>query len=131
MNSSILVSEGCLEAARHVKEKRDSNTAVFRLAEGVLVPETEANWTHDELIRYLPQAELRLVLHELSFASHDGARRHEQLLIFWAPPGAGSGEDVYAAAYAALKNLLPDVRVHLTARSSEHLAHQRLVALAG
>ncbi|MFB6615170.1 hypothetical protein ACIGFK_16875 [Streptomyces sp. NPDC085524] len=131
MNSPDRVSEGCLEAAHHMKEKREINTAVFRLTAGVLVPEAEANWTHEEVIQHLPRTEPRLLLHELSFAAPDGARRHEQLLIFWAPPGTSAQEDVYTAAYSTLKDLLPEVRVHLTARSSEHLAHRRLVALAG
>ncbi|MEU3727211.1 cofilin family protein [Streptomyces sp. NPDC031705] len=131
MSSPVLVSEECLEALHHVKEKREVNTAVLRLAGGALVPEAVANWTHEELIQCLPLTEPRLVVHELAFATPGGARRNEPLLIFWMPSDAVGQEVDYTAAYTALRELLTDVHVHLTARRPDQLAYRRLVALAG
>ncbi|MFC9817017.1 hypothetical protein ACFVJM_33715 [Streptomyces virginiae] len=95
------------------------------------MPDVEANLTHEELVLALPADEPWLVLHELAFASPEGTRKHAQLLIFWMPPAAGEQEETYMAGFTALKEHLPDVRVHLTARRTGHLAYRRLVALAG
>ncbi|MFD9520711.1 hypothetical protein [Streptomyces sp. NPDC059979] len=79
----------------------------------------------------LPADEPRLVVHELSFASPDGTRRHAQLLIFWMPPDASEQEEeAFTAGFTALKEFLPDVHVHLTARRADQLGYRRLVALA-
>lgn len=75
--------------------------------------------------------EPRLVVHELAFASPESTRRHAQLLIFWMPPGAGAQEQAYSDGFAAAKEFLPAVHVHLTARRASQLEHRRLVALAG
>ncbi|APU43859.1 MULTISPECIES: cofilin family protein [unclassified Streptomyces] len=133
MSSPIGLSEGCVAAIRHLRELREVNTVVFRTADapGVLVPELEANLTHDELVQGLPSDEPRLVLHELSFASPEGTRRNELLLVLWMPAAAGEQEDAYTAGYSALKEYLADVHVHLTARRADQLAYRRLVALAG
>lgn len=98
---------------------------------GVLVPEVAGNLTHDELLQALPADEPRLVVHELSFASAEGTRRNEHLLIFWMPPDASGQEEAYTAGYTALKEFPIDVQVHLTARRTGQLEYQRLVALAG
>ncbi|MEU9182708.1 hypothetical protein AB0C90_39115 [Streptomyces sp. NPDC048550] len=132
MRSPAILSKGCLGALHRLKETREINTVILRYgdARGVLVPEVEANLTHDELVAALPADEARLVAHELCFASHEGARRNEQLLILWVPPDAGSQEAAYTAGYTALKELLTDVHIHLTARQTAQLAYRRLVALA-
>ncbi|MFI6417265.1 hypothetical protein ACIBG6_07610 [Streptomyces sp. NPDC050842] len=130
MSIPVRVAESCLEACRHVKELRDVNTAVLELDSGALVPETEANWTQDELLQNLPTDQARLIVHELSFATPNGARRHERLLIGWLPPDASAQELVYTAGYEALKEALPDVSVHVIARNEGQLAYPRLVALA-
>ncbi|MFE1413432.1 cofilin family protein [Streptomyces sp. NPDC058746] len=133
MSSPIALSEGCRDALHHLKQTREINTVILRFAgtPGVLVPEVEANLTHDELIGALPADQARLAVHELAFATPEGARRHEHLLILWMPAGAGAQEKAYTASYTALKEYLPDVRVHLTARRADQLEYRRLVALAG
>ncbi|MCX4632997.1 hypothetical protein [Streptomyces sp. NBC_01443] len=92
--------------------------------------EVESNLTHDELIQALPADEARLVAHELFFATPEGERRHEQLLVFWMPAVAGGEEEAYTVAYTTLKDYLADVHVHLTARRTDQLEYRRLVALA-
>ncbi|MET9692611.1 cofilin family protein [Streptomyces sp. NPDC006514] len=131
MNAPIGLSEGCLAALHGLRETREVNTVILRYAAGVLVPEVEGNLTHDELVQAMPADEPRLVVHQLSFASPEGTRRNEQLLIFWMPPDAGKQEETYAAGYTALKEHLSDVHVHLTARRTDQLEYGRLVALAG
>ncbi|WP_374772166.1 cofilin family protein [Streptomyces sp. NBC_01310] len=98
-----------------MKEQWEINSVILRYAgaQGVLVPEAEGNLTHAELVQSLPADEPRLIVHELAFASPEGTRRHTQLLI------------------TALREFLPDVHVHLTARRTDRLAYRRLVALAG
>ncbi|RST03733.1 hypothetical protein EF904_20630 [Streptomyces sp. WAC05950] len=116
-----------------MKETREINTVVLRRTEpeNALVVEVEANLTHEELIQALPVEEPRLIVHELSFASREGARRHERLLILWQPSAAdGGGQEAgYAAAYASLKDFLDDVRVYLTAEHTDQLEYRKLVAL--
>ncbi|MET9634962.1 hypothetical protein ABZY83_00805 [Streptomyces virginiae] len=134
MNSRVSLSQGAIEAFRHMKETREINTVVLRRADlaGALVVEVEANLTHEELLQALPVAEPRLLVHELSFASREGARRHEQLLILWQPTAADGGQrDSYAAAYALLTGRLADARVHLTAERPEQLEYRKLVAQVG
>ncbi|MFF8266799.1 hypothetical protein ACF059_05340 [Streptomyces sp. NPDC016562] len=133
MSRQIGLSEGCLDALQHLKETREVNTVILRLGDApdVVEKEVEGNLTHEELIQALPGDQARLVVHELSFAAPDGARRHEQLLILWMPAAAGEQEEAYTAGYTALKEHLVEVRVHLTARQADQLAYRRLVALAG
>ncbi|MFC9816990.1 hypothetical protein ACFVJM_33575 [Streptomyces virginiae] len=119
--------------ARHraARARQDPKDTPYTDAPGVLVPEVEGNLTQEELVQVLPADEPRLVAHELCFASPEGTRRHEQLLIFWMPPAAGEQEEAYSAGFTELKERLPDVHVHLTARRTDQLAYRRLVALAG
>ncbi|MFE5560614.1 cofilin family protein [Streptomyces sp. NPDC056544] len=133
VSSPAGLSEGSLTALQHMREQREINTVILRYegAQGVLVPEAEGNLTHDELVESLPADEPRLVVHELAFASPEGTRRHSQLLIFWMPAAAGEQEQAYTDGFTALKESLPDVHVHLTARRASQLEHRRLVALAG
>ncbi|MFF4012726.1 hypothetical protein [Streptomyces sp. NPDC001717] len=134
MNSPIGLSEGCRDALHHLRETREINTVILRFADtpGVLVVEVEGNLTHEELVAALPAGQARLVVHELSFATPEGARRREQLLVLWMPADAGAQEEeAYTAGYNALKEYLPDVHVHLTARRAGQLEYRRLVALAG
>ncbi|GAA0270347.1 hypothetical protein GCM10010302_04900 [Streptomyces polychromogenes] len=128
----INLSPGCLKALRDLRETRQINTVVMCTTgtSQVLVAEVEANLTHDELLQVLPELEARLIVYELSFAGKDGAHRHERLLILWMPHAAVERQDDYTGAYDTLKDALADVRIHLTARRPDHLAYQRLVALA-
>lgn len=93
-------------------------------APGVLELDAEANLTHDELLQALPADESRLVVHEICFATPEGARRKERLLIFWTPPDAGGQEEAYTAGCTALKEFLTDIHVHLTARQTDQLAYR-------
>ncbi len=106
---------------------------ILRFAEtpGVLGPELEGNLTHDELVSALPADQARLVVHELSSATPQGAHRHELLLVLWMPADAESQEETCTAGYTFLKQHLPDVHVHLTAGRQDRLEYRRLVALAG
>ncbi|WP_327360059.1 MULTISPECIES: cofilin family protein [unclassified Streptomyces] len=133
MSRPVGLSEGSLAALQHLRETREINTVILRYGDvpGVLVPEVAGNLTHDELLQALPADEPRLVVHELSFASAEGTRRNEHLLIFWMPPDASGQEEAYTAGYTALKEFPIDVQVHLTARRTGQLEYQRLVALAG
>ncbi|MFD7262219.1 hypothetical protein [Streptomyces sp. NPDC059874] len=132
MSSPIGLSEGSRDALHHLRETREINTVILRFADtpGVLVVEVEGNLTHDELVSALPADQARLVVHELSFATPEGARRHEQLLILWKPEDAEAQEEAYTDGYTALKEYLPDAHVHLTARRTQQLEYRRLVALA-
>ncbi|MFJ3519697.1 MULTISPECIES: cofilin family protein [unclassified Streptomyces] len=132
MTSPTGLSEGSLAALRHMREQREINTVILRYAgaQGVLVPEIEGNLTHDELVQSLPADEPRLILHELAFATPEGTRRHAQLLIFWMPPDTSEQEKAYTDGFTALREFLPDVHVHLTARRTDQLGYRRLVALA-
>ncbi|MFF4104428.1 hypothetical protein [Streptomyces sp. NPDC001903] len=133
MTGPTAFSESSLDALHRLRERREINTVSLRHADvpGVLVPDVEGNLTHEELVGALPADDPRLIVHELAFASPEGTRRNVQLLIFWMPPDAGEQEETYTAAYAALKELLADVHVHVTARQADHLEYRRLVALAG
>ncbi|MFG2716308.1 cofilin family protein [Streptomyces goshikiensis] len=133
MTSPIGLTEGCRDALHHLRQAREINTVIFRIADapGVLAPEMEGNLTHDELVSALPADQARLFVHELSFATPEGSRRHEMLLILWMPADAEAQEEIYTAGYTFLKEYLPDVHVHLTARRQDQLEYRRLVALAG
>ncbi|MGW4510183.1 cofilin family protein [Streptomyces sp. NPDC004436] len=133
VSSPIALSQGALAALHHLRERREINTVVLRCGESpdVLLPDLEGNLTHDELVRALPADEPRLVLHSLCFATADGSRRIEPLLILWMPRTAEEEEKTYTAGFAALKEYLGGVHVHLTARRASQLEYRRLVALAG
>ncbi|MGW6821406.1 cofilin family protein [Streptomyces sp. NPDC055005] len=133
MSDSIGLSAEGNDALQHLKGRRAVNTVIFRCAQapGALALELEGNLTHEELVRALPPDAARLVFHELAFATREGARRHETLLILWLPPAAEGQEGSCTVGYVALEESLPSVRVHLTARLVGHLDYARLVALAG
>ncbi|MGW6841246.1 cofilin family protein [Streptomyces sp. NPDC054958] len=133
MTSPIDLTEGSRDALHHLRQRREINTVILRFADtpGVLTPELEGNLTHDELVSALPADQARLVVHELSFATPEGARRYEPLLILWMPAEAEAQDEAYTAGYIFLKEKLPDVHVHLTARRRDQLEYRRLVALAG
>ncbi|OEJ35062.1 cofilin family protein [Streptomyces subrutilus] len=134
MSSPTNLSQEGVDALRHLRGRREVNTVILRHRDTpqALAVELEGNLTHDELLQALPSDEARLVVHELSFATREGMRRHETLLILWVPVGAaGREEESYTVGYTALKELLGDVHVHLTARRPDQLDYRRLVALAG
>ncbi|MFD7628378.1 hypothetical protein ACFV7Q_20440 [Streptomyces sp. NPDC059851] len=132
MNSPPGLSEGSFAAFRHLKERRDVNTVILRCQRptGVLVPEVEGNLTHDELLAALPADEPRLVAHELCFATQEGTRRNQQLLIFWDPVGTERQEQAYVAGYSALRPLVERPPLHFRARQADELEYRKLVALA-
>ncbi|MEU6867698.1 cofilin family protein [Streptomyces sp. NPDC046876] len=132
MSSPSVFSEDSLQAFRHLSERRDVNTVILHRqgAAGSLAVEVEANLTHEELLEALPADEPRLVVHELAFATPDGTRRNEQLLIFWDPVGAMGREQAYAAAFTALQTLLEASRVQLKVRQADELEYRKLAALA-
>ncbi|MFC9341594.1 STAS domain-containing protein [Streptomyces sp. NPDC057020] len=117
-------------AFRHVKEQRDVNTVVLTLRGDVLMVEAEANWTPEELVVHMPLDQARLIVHEVSYATRTGARRRAHLLIWWMPASAHEQEHAYQAAFETLKRQHTEAPVHVIARTPEHLAHPRLVALA-
>ncbi len=132
MSSTIALSEEAVDALQRLRERREVNTVVLRRTEsGLLGLESEGNLTHDELVESLPPDGARLVVHELSFATPEGKRKQERLLIFWMPSPAGEQEESYAPAFTALREFLTNVHVHLTARRKLQLEYRRLVALVG
>ncbi|MEU9305545.1 hypothetical protein [Streptomyces sp. NPDC048269] len=133
MRSSTDLSPEGVDALRHLRDRREVNTVILRCTGSPcgLVVELEGNLTHDELLQALPPDEARLVVHELYFATREGMRRHEPLLILWVPSGGDWQEESYTAGYTDLKEFLTDVHVHLTARRTDQLDYRRLVALAG
>ncbi|MER5726814.1 hypothetical protein ABT084_00420 [Streptomyces sp. NPDC002138] len=133
MSSPTGLSPEGLDALQRLKDRRDVNTVIFQCAQapGALALELEGNLTHEELVRALPPDAARLVVHELVFATREGARRHEVLLILWVPAGADGQENSCTEGYTALKESFPNIHVHLTARQAGHLEYARLVALAG
>ncbi|MFD5549190.1 cofilin family protein [Streptomyces goshikiensis] len=133
MNQPTPLSEESLDALQHLKETREINTVILCYPHhpGALELDLEGNLTHDEMVQALPDDEPRLIVHELSFASPEGTRRSERLLILWVPAAATAHEEAYTAGYESLKEMLPGVRVHLTARRADQLEYRRLVALAG
>ncbi|MFD9520722.1 cofilin family protein [Streptomyces sp. NPDC059979] len=133
MSTRIGLSPEGAGALQHVKDRRDVNTVIFRCTQTprALVLEREGNLTHDELVQALPPDAARLVVYELAFATPEGSRKHETLLILWMPSNADAQEEAWTPAYETVKEVLPNVHVHLTARRPEHLEYRRLVALAG
>ncbi|MFE3607488.1 hypothetical protein [Streptomyces goshikiensis] len=134
MSSLAGLTEEGIDALQHLKERREVNTVILRRTESPgleLELELEGNLTHEELLQALPPDQARLIVHELAFASREGTRRHAQLLILWVPAGGEGQEESYTAGYTALKGLLAEVHVHLTARRRDHLEYRRLAALAG
>ncbi|MEW2416913.1 hypothetical protein AB0953_24730 [Streptomyces sp. NPDC046866] len=144
MNSPCVFSEGSLQAFRRLAERRDVNTVILQrqgTAGGRAVEvevEVEANLTHEELLEALPADEPRLVVHELAFATPDGTRHNEPLLIFWDPVSAmdqhqdqdQDQDQAYAAAFTALQTHLETSRVHLKVRQADELEYRKLAALA-
>ncbi|OKK15996.1 hypothetical protein AMK16_24960 [Streptomyces sp. CB00455] len=133
MSSPIGLSEEGAGALQRLKDRREVNTVILRHADTprVLAVELEGNLTHDELLEALPPDEPRLIVHELSFATREGMRRHERLLILWVPPAADGQEEPYTLGFRDLKAFLTGVHVHHTAKAKEELAYRRLVALTG
>ncbi|MER7764320.1 hypothetical protein [Streptomyces sp. NPDC097619] len=128
--TAVKLADTCPEAFRRVKEQREVNTVVLHLDGGALEVVEEANWTPEELIAALPADQPRLLVHEVPYATHEGARRHAHLLIWWMPAPAGASEAAYEQAFDVLKEQCSDMPVHVIARTPEHLAYPRLVALA-
>ncbi|MFJ3841882.1 hypothetical protein ACIPY6_41175 [Streptomyces sp. NPDC090054] len=134
MSKPISLAPEGIEALQHLTCRRDVNTVIFRCEQAPrpsVILEREGNLTHDELVRALPADAARLAVHELAFATSEGSRRSETLLILWMPSNDAVQEEDYTVACEALKQFLPNAHVHLTARRADHLDYRRLVALAG
>ncbi|MFD6874627.1 MULTISPECIES: hypothetical protein [unclassified Streptomyces] len=131
-NKTPSLSADGLQALRRLETTREVTTVILRLTRpGGLVLEKEGNLTHDELLRALPPDEMRLVVHELAFATREGARRHQRMVILWAPPAAAAQEQSYNETFAELKRFLTGAPVHLRAGRTDQLKYSELVALAG
>lgn len=89
MSRRTAVDDRCISALWELKGKREVNTVICRLSDALdtCVVERQGNLTHDELLSALPAHEPRLVVHDLAFATADGARRNRILLISWLPRG--------------------------------------------
>ncbi|MFD3762756.1 hypothetical protein [Streptomyces sp. NPDC058622] len=127
------LSPEAVDALHRLKDQRDVNTVILHCAPAPHALEVElvGNLTHEELLQALPQEAERLVVHELAFATREGSRRHETVLILWAPAEAGGQEEPCTEGYTALKEFLTDTRMHLTAGQKDQLDYRRLVALNG
>ncbi|MGW0966541.1 cofilin family protein [Streptomyces sp. NPDC002516] len=133
MSNHVSVDESCVSAFRELKGKREVNTVIYRMSDalGTCVVERQANLTQDELLSVLPAHEPRLVLHDLAFASVDGARRNKILLISWLPRGISPRrEAAYVHGHAALLRRLDGGLLSLRAADSAALDYRRLVNAA-
>ncbi|MFF4324453.1 hypothetical protein [Streptomyces sp. NPDC001568] len=133
VNTPIELPPAGVEALTHLRGRREVNTVIFRCPErsSPLTLVLKGNLTHDELLQTLSADATRLIVHELAFATREGARRHETLLILWAPSEVAEQHEGCVAGYMALKEFLSDVRVHLIARRKDQLDYQRMVDLIG
>lgn len=133
-STGVTVDDSCLNAFQELKSKREINTVVYRLSEpsrSSLVVEGEANMTHEEMMQSLPADEPRFVVYDLHYASADGSRRNDPVLIFWTPERALPAlELAYSSAYGVLRDVLDSVHFHVRATALSHLAYDELVAQA-
>ncbi|MFF1411267.1 hypothetical protein ACFVX6_16005 [Streptomyces sp. NPDC058289] len=133
MGRGIAVDDRCIGAFRELKEKRDVNTVIYRLADSAdsLVVEGQGNLTHDELLLALPADQPRLVLYDLPFASEDGTRQNRIVSICWLPASATpQDEPACSQAQTALADAVDGDLMAITATALSDLAYPRLVAQA-
>ncbi|WP_405914622.1 hypothetical protein [Streptomyces sp. NBC_00728] len=131
--SRIAVDDRCVRALWEVKGKRDVNTVICRLSDALdtCVVERRGNLTHEELLSALPAHEPRLVVHDLAFATADGARGNRILLISWLPRGVTpQREAANGHAHAALLERLDGSPLSVRATELADLDYRRLVSQA-
>ncbi|MFG3585837.1 hypothetical protein [Streptomyces sp. NPDC047990] len=131
MSGHIPVDDSCLDAFQELKGRRDVNTVVCRLSDSLesVVLESMGNLTHDELLKTLPADEPRHVVHDLLFASPDGARQEKVVLISWCPARATAEEKSAASSgYASLRDLLEGVQVYVPATEMSDVQYKALVS---
>ncbi|MFD9369211.1 actin-binding ADF family protein [Streptomyces sp. NPDC060020] len=129
----ITVDDSCLSALQELKSKREINTLVYRLNEALetVVVESQANLTHDEMLASLPADEPRFVVYDLHFASADGTRRSDLVMIFWIPDAAMPAHKLaYSAADRVLQDLLDGIQVTVRATDLSRLAYNELASQA-
>ncbi|WP_328445984.1 hypothetical protein OG780_07665 [Streptomyces sp. NBC_00386] len=133
MSRRIAVDDRCISALWELKGKREVNTVICRLSDALdtCVVERQGNLTHDELLSALPAHEPRLVVHDLAFATADGARRNRILLISWLPRGiTPQHEAANGDAHAALLERLDGSPLPVRATDLADLDYRRLVSQA-
>ncbi|MCJ1675988.1 actin depolymerization factor/cofilin-like domain-containing protein [Streptomyces sp. APSN-46.1] len=127
------VDDSCLSAFQELRSKREINTVIYRLNEPLdtVVVESEANLTHEEMLESLPANEPRFVAYALCFATADGARRSDLVMIFWIPDGALPAHKLaYSSAYGVLRDLFDGIQVDVRATTLSDLAYNELVSQA-
>ncbi|MEV6401049.1 hypothetical protein AB0M39_40800 [Streptomyces sp. NPDC051907] len=131
MSSEIAVDESCVSAFQELKSKRAVNTVIYRLSSTLdaVVLESQGNLTHDELLQSLPADEPRIIVYDLAFATADGARMNEVVMISWLPEASGpEHEAAYVRASAALRDALDGIQVLVQATGLSALEHRKLVS---
>ncbi|MFE9929787.1 actin-binding ADF family protein [Streptomyces sp. NPDC005533] len=129
----ITVDDSCLSALQELKSKREINTLVYRLNESLetVVVESQGNLTHEELLASLPADEPRFVVYDLHYASADGARRSDLVMIFWIPDAAPPEHRLaYSSAERVLQDVLDGIQVTVRATDLSHLAYNELASQA-
>ncbi|MER5405940.1 actin depolymerization factor/cofilin-like domain-containing protein [Streptomyces sp. NPDC002769] len=133
MSGHIPVDDSCISAFQELKGRRDINTVIYRLSDNLttVVFDAKGNLTHDELLKALPVNEPRYVVHDLLFASADGARQEKTVLISWCPARATAEEKVaHSSGYSSLQNLLEGVQVYVPATDLSDVEYRALVSRA-
>ncbi|MEU0033586.1 actin depolymerization factor/cofilin-like domain-containing protein [Streptomyces sp. NPDC006333] len=133
MSGHIPVDESCISAFQELKGRRDINTVIYRLSDDLttVIFDAKGNLTHDELLKALPADEPRYAVHDLLFASSDGARQEKTVLISWCPARTTAGEKTaHSSGYSSLRNLLEGVQVHVPATDLSDVEYRALVSRA-
>ncbi|MFD8212474.1 actin-binding ADF family protein [Streptomyces sp. NPDC059697] len=133
MSGGIPVDDSCISAFQELKSRRDINTVIFRLSDSLetVVPDSEGNLTHDELLKALPADVSRYVVYDLLFATADGTRQEKVVLISWCPAGTKAEERIaHSSGYSTLRNLLDGVQVYVNAADLSDVGYEALVSRA-
>ncbi|MER6522737.1 actin depolymerization factor/cofilin-like domain-containing protein [Streptomyces sp. NPDC060334] len=131
MSSGITVDERCISAFWELKGRREINAVVYRLSDTLdtVIVECQSNLTHDELLEVLPSYKARLIVYYLPFATAEGTRRSEIVLVSWLPEAAGSRDKLaYTRASAVLLDALDGLSIHIQATTLSELDYHRLVS---
>ncbi|MFD5935323.1 actin-binding ADF family protein [Streptomyces sp. NPDC060333] len=131
MSSGITVDERCISAFWELKGRREINAVVYRLSDTLdtVIVECQSNLTHDELLEVLPSYKARLIVYYLPFATAEGTRRSEIVLVSWFPEAAGSRDKLaYTRASAVLLDALDGLSIHIQATTLSELDYHRLVS---
>ncbi|MET8413080.1 actin depolymerization factor/cofilin-like domain-containing protein [Streptomyces sp. NPDC005195] len=133
MSGNIVVDESCISVFQELKGRRDLNTVIYRMSDSLetVAFDFKGNLTHDELLKALPADEPRYVVHDLLFASADGARQEKIVLISWCPARTTTEEKIaHSSGYCLLQNFLDGVQVYVAATDLSELEYQALVSQA-